>query len=448
MDISSLRPFDNNQDQRITKAELKSALGKAADDHKLDPREAAKLGLDPGDASQINKALKASAQGRANTTVFLLDGTDAVRLQSMGGAIFNKTESDALPEYRGITAKVRLPELSFDASRYYKGNAQTPLYKVGPLDRPSVYLGGISNPGESKSRIMDVGLCWDRVYSAQGLETFTDKAPKGQLHGCDGNDPAHRFFADKQGRSYQLDGQKYYLLRAKDTAASYSPDRQLIVDASGKVYEGKPAEALLKRLSTLKPVIQPLVLDGNHTLKATGSEATELIKTLRPNFAFRPYWRTTHEGDNKWNNPPLGKQNLYFYPGESLQMTVKEHGKAEDNIELRIERKQGESFSTRFSQDGFGQGKPQAFKYVHSIDQFREVKGQRLSTENMSKINTATSLNGVSWQPFLIDSEGKHVKMDDKNSMGVGASDTSATVSQRRKIFSQDAQGQHINQTK
>lgn len=448
MEIRALGRFDHNKDQKITKAELHQALGASAQDHHLDAQEMRKLGLNPRDGAQINKALKDSAKGSAEATVFLLDDQQAVRVQSIGGAIFNKTESSQQSEYKGITADVTLPQASFDPQRYFAGQAKTPTYKIGPLDRPSVYMGGVVDLGNGKSRIMDVGLCWDRVYSPEGLETFTDQAPKGQQHGCDGNDPAHRFCVDQQAKTYQLKGQTFYVLRAKETPDSYSPNRALIVDAQGKVYQGAEAKALQASFDKLKPVTGPVILNGDYKCVASGKAASAKLSQLKPNFAFRPYWRTTHQGDNKWHNPPLGSENLYFYPGEKLKLTVKEQGKGKDNVTLRIERQAGASFETRFSQDGFGEGKPQAFKYVHSLDQFKEVNGQRLSTEGGDKIATASSLKGVSWKPFLIGQDGKHLKMDQSNSIQVGAADTSSSLEQRHQIFTSDAQGQHIQPTK
>lgn len=445
MDIGKLRGFDANRDGRLTKQELQQGLGEAAGNNHLDAEESRRLGLTPADASQINKGLKEAARGRASTTVFLLDGEQAVRLQSMGGAIFDKTESNASAEFRGITAELRLPQVSFDSSRFYAGQADTPVYKVGPLDRPSVYMGGVVDLGQGQSRIMDVGLCWDRVYSPEGLESFTDVVPAGQAHGCDGNDPARRFVLDRQAKVYTLDGKNLYLLRARASAADYS-ERSLLVDAEGKIVKDPQ---VLECLEGLTPAIRPVILDGHNKVVAEGEQARARLGSLKPNFAFRPYWRTTDKGENVWHNPALtGGRNTYFYPGEKLQMTVKESGAGKDNVELRIERDGGPSFATRFSQDGFGQGKPQAFKYVHSIDQFRSLKGQRLGNENRARIPTATTLEGMVWKPFLIDRQGRHVAMDNSNSVAVGAADTSASLSQRRRIFTRDAQGENIARTK
>lgn len=89
--------------------------------------------------------------------------------QHVRGAYFRKVASSPRPDAHGIRVVVRLPRIEFDPAREYVGAAGLADYKTGPLDRPSVYLGGTASGHE-----VDVGLTWDRVYDPGG-------APQAEL---------------------------------------------------------------------------------------------------------------------------------------------------------------------------------------------------------------------------------------------------------------------------
>lgn len=61
----------------------------------------------------------------------------------------------------GIQATGKLPDIKLDPRRYFEKQGH---HTDGPLDRPSVYLGG-----EVGGREVDAGLTWDRVYDSNGV---------------------------------------------------------------------------------------------------------------------------------------------------------------------------------------------------------------------------------------------------------------------------------------
>ncbi|MFO0722477.1 MAG: hypothetical protein U1E65_01760 [Myxococcota bacterium] len=272
-----------------------------------------------------------------------------------GGAYFRKMDSGASVKHQGIETEVRLPSVHFDQSPGRQNNNPVgksgqakPTYELGPLDRPSVYLGG-----HAGGRELDAGLSWDRVNlppptgpgvphsGAKYVATLTDRPA-----GTDGRDPRHRFAV-----------------------------------LEGKIYD------------------------------YTGAERSDLkLSQLRPNCAFRPYWRTSNE-TNDWHNAPAGSAgngkpdgDAYFYPGETVKMSVKVVGK--DQVQLNVSGGP-ENFSTTFRQLGFGEGRAQSFKRVHSIDQFRMEGDQRVGVERTGIVPTNTSVDGGHWlKAQLLDSDG------------------------------------------
>jgi hypothetical protein len=75
------------------------------------------------------------------------------------GAYFRKVESLPSRDTHGIRVVVKLPSTSFDASRNYVSPHGEDDYRNGPLDHPSVYVGGNAAGHE-----VDVGLTWDHVH--------------------------------------------------------------------------------------------------------------------------------------------------------------------------------------------------------------------------------------------------------------------------------------------
>lgn len=258
------------------------------------------------------------------------------------GAYFRKVSSEAQVQFGGIRASGTLPTPHFDPDRHYVAKAGLDHFTTGPLERPSVYLGGRANGHE-----VDAGLTWDRVYDANGQATYTDRA------GCDGRDPAHRFVFGRSG------------------------GERIIKDGNGKV-----------------------VAKGE-------AEVVALAQTLVPNFAFRPYWRTTNPGEEDWKQPKPGRaDNVYFYPGEAITMEVKVLGPGQ----VRLQIDGGSQFSVDFQQTGWGGAKTaHAFKRVNAVDQFQVLKsGERKGREKQDVLPTRTTAQGAAWRSVeILDRRGE-----------------------------------------
>lgn len=250
------------------------------------------------------------------------------------GAFFRKIESDRLAENKGITGTVKLPEVSFDPSRQFVQTNPARAYETGPLDRPSVYMGGRAGGKE-----LDAGLTWDRVYDERGRATYTDRA-----NGSDGRDAAHRFAVVGSGRDAAL-------------------------------------------------------VDGYDRVVARGQDAVDAkLRELKPNFAFRPYWRDTNAGVSEhWHNPKVGDpSNKYFYPGERVRMSTYADGPNHARLEIGVAG--GPHFAVGFRQDGFGVGNAQSFKRVNAVDQFKVVNGVRSGLEGANTVRTSTRVEGARWE--------------------------------------------------
>lgn len=116
-------------------------------------------------------------RGKPIASLDLTQGTETCT-----GAYFCKVSSRASKSYVGITGTGTLPRASFDPARYHYPAASEAAWLEGPMDIPSVYMGG--NAGTE----LDAGLSWERVYDKSGQPTWTDLPG-----GTDGGDPAHRF---------------------------------------------------------------------------------------------------------------------------------------------------------------------------------------------------------------------------------------------------------------
>lgn len=197
---------------------------------------------------------------------------------------------------------------------------------------------------------MDVGLTWDRVYDGTRA-TFTDRPDL-----TDGRDAAHRF--------------------VRSTSAG-----------------------------------QPAIVDGNGQVVAKGAAAVaEKLKSLTPNYAFRPVWRAIADGKNDWGTPELGSaSNVYFYPGEKFDMQVDVVGKNRVKLTIAsVDVEGGVSMSHTFAQDGAGVGAKQSFKRVSSIDQFYvKEDGSRKGRERLDVLPTTTVALGGGWDSVEILRSGK-----------------------------------------
>ena len=215
------------------------------------------------------------------------------------GSYFRKVES--LPDLKetGIRGALVLPQVVFDPDRFLPPKPGQPVYREGPLDRPSAYLGA-----HTAAKEVDAGLAWDRVYDGKGRPTFTD-LPEG----TDGRDASHRF---------------------------------LVAESGGK--------------------------------------------KLQPNFAFRPFWRTTLGSGNQWHNPPKNDP-YYYYPGEIVVMALRV--KSDGAMRLDIRSDTGRAFKTAFAQDGFTAQEPRSLKRIVAIDQS--------GNEGLDVQPTRTQVVGARW---------------------------------------------------
>jgi len=297
-----------------------------------------------------------------------------------GGAYFRKLLSTPAHKVAGIKAKGTLPKVTFDAARYYKPAAGQPAWQEGPLDRPSVYLGASTGRKE-----LDCGLSWDRVFDPAGNPMYTD------LPGMsDGNRPDRRFVVAKN---------------FNDT---------VLKDANGK-----------------------LIVEGKQAIDKLLAE-----KKIQPDFAFRPFWRTTNTGETPWNSPPKNSpENKYFYPGEKVSMTLEL--KAKDTFVLSF-KAQGREFRKEFKQEGFdpdGKQNQASFKRVNSIDQFRVVSGKRAGNEGRRIIATGTKAVGAVWESVLLVLKGKEVPMTGAYCSEIRGGDTAGNYKNIFRISGQNEQG-------
>lgn len=117
------------------------------------------------------------------------EASPAERVASQGtiaphvGAYYHKVSSGPSADNRGITGTGTLPNVRTDPNRTFMGPGGVNDWMSGPLDRPSVYMGG-----NARGHELDAGLSWSRRYDESGQPTFTDRAGSS-----DGGDPAHRF---------------------------------------------------------------------------------------------------------------------------------------------------------------------------------------------------------------------------------------------------------------
>jgi hypothetical protein len=184
----------------------------------------------------------------------------------------------------------------------YDGFAQT------PMDRPSLYLGGLSQYE------CDVGLTWDRIYRSDGLPVYTD------VDGGDsGGDFAHEF----------------YVVKENDIP-------------------------LLLRRSDRKEMAR-----GHETVQAA-------IKDMMPAMAYRPYWRAFDSvNGNFWNTEPITRStNVYFYPTQEITMELRVVGYQRMHLSIRgVWNNEQVNFEKDFEQLRWGPGRKTVWKRVNSIDQ-------------------------------------------------------------------------------
>lgn len=316
----------------------------------------------------------------------------------VSGAYFRKISSGQNAANIGVKGAGTLPELSFDPVRdFVEGqplNRQFEHFKTGPLDRPSVYVGGnVKHQAE-----MDVGLVWDRVYTKEGLATYT----RPNAASSDGGNPGEQ------------------LVRRRNPTNHVE---QILIDGNGTVH------------AVGKPDIDAMVFDG------------EVV----PNFAFRPFWRTIFAGKNTWRNAPVvstGSQprNVYFYPGDAFEIELRVVGL--HNIFFKVARPgEGEEGSCQitFAQDRFGEGAAQSFKRVNSIDQFRLINDggalARKGNENQIVLPSKTTARNATWTSFTLLRETAEIPFSGQFFTEVRGSDTNANYKDIFKVSGSNADG-------
>jgi hypothetical protein len=143
-------------------------------------------------------------------------------------------------------------------------------------------------------------------------------------------------------------------------------------------------------------------------------EVDAKMKTLRENFAFRPFWRDTNSdtpADKRWHNPPTKAEpgskpeehNQYFYPGEHFTMTIQAQAPGQVRMDIRLEGgKEHQHFTSQFRQEGWGPGAEASFKRVNSVDQFTVRDGKRVGSEKFGVEPTRTTATGGSWEELSI----------------------------------------------
>ncbi|MDE2039492.1 MAG: hypothetical protein KGO96_01785 [Elusimicrobia bacterium] len=248
-----------------------------------------------------------------------------------------------------------------------------------PLDRPAVFLGGRGAGGLE----LDAGLSWERVHDAGGQALLTNSDD-----GCDGGDPRRRFAFSGRGDSARL-------------------------------------------------------TDGTGAVVARGAPAVmAALSGLRPDFAFRPFWRPTKKGrhDLNWHNPPLGPDDAYFYPGEAFTMEVRSSG--DGRMSLLVQGEDGPPFAATFEQAGFDGGAPVSFKRNNELDQFKLVDGELQGREGRSVIATATRLLDARWEEVvLLERSGSEVPLSGRHCVEVRGVETASTYARVYHVWGLSSQG-------
>jgi hypothetical protein len=285
------------------------------------------------------------------------------QVDDWGGAYYRKIVGLPGSTSRGIAAELVLPRFAADPARAYSPKSPALAWQLGPLDRASAYLGG-----NGAGKELDAGLTWRRVYDDRARPAFTDRAD-----GSDGRDPRRRFFA-----------------------------------------AGSAAE--------------PTIEDGTGAAAASGARAVAaLMEKLRPDFAFRPFWRTTNGGGNQWNPAKEATGDaVYFYPGEAVSMRLTLASDETFRMEIAAESG-GSRFATTFRQEGFraGPGAPaHVFKRVNSIDQYALVDGAREGNEHADVIPTKAEARGLRWDRVSVLEETRDAPLAGAGCVEIRGHDT------------------------
>ena len=238
------------------------------------------------------------------------------------GAYYRKVITPASSTNLGIYSRSGLiPEFAEDANRYFiqesDGIAGYSLaemndYRTGSKDRPSIYMGGRSNNIE-----VDAGIAWNRVFAVVAGESAARAT------------------------------------WTTDADASSRTDQYVIVQ-SGSQYSVKNLQGNIVSTGTIfAPTANGTVVIGS--------------LNLRPNFAFRPFFRSSDVSTNSGYHTIAtagGANDSQFYAGETFTMELKKLQTGE--IRLTVTGVQQTVYAATVA--GFGSGSP-TYKRVDSIDQ-------------------------------------------------------------------------------
>ena len=240
------------------------------------------------------------------------------------GAYYRKVITPASAATLGIHSREGIiPEFAPDANRFFRqeSDGQNGFSlnemndpKTGSKDRPSIYLGGRNNNIE-----VDAGLAWNRVFAVvsgapQARAMWTTEA--------DGSSRTDQFVIGQRAGEYvvkNLQGTEVAVGTTFQTAA-----------------------------------------DGSVVIGAL---------TLRPNFAFRPFFRSSDQAANSGYHTIAtagGANDSQFYAGEIFNIELKKLQTGE--IRLTITGAGGEETVYAATVAGFAGGSP-SYKRVDSIDQ-------------------------------------------------------------------------------
>jgi len=321
-------------------------------------------------------ALPLAARAQTAPVTTLTSPGFTVGVEPTKGAYFYKVSSPTSSRNTGVTGTGVLPVPTFDPDRMHSPafGAGEDEYARGPLDIPSVYLGGNGGGFE-----LDAGLSWSRVLDSKLTPLWTDLAG-----GSDLRNAAHRFSISSGDTLYAKDGNGRVL-------SIYATD------------DGSP----LFSVNDLAGKKVDLVAQDGTTVSSG--------VVLQPDLAFRPFWRTIVRRNgtnvNRWANPEPGDPGFqFFYPGERFTMTLETVRR--DTMRLRIASLDDTAAVTdeTFEQSGFGEGSGASFKRVNSIDQFRVLSnGAKKGNEGNPAIATATRVKGGRWDDFYLLEGGTRV---------------------------------------
>jgi hypothetical protein len=127
-------------------------------------------------------------------------------------------------------------------------------------------------------------------------------------------------------------------------------------------------------------------------------------------FAFRPYWRMPPKAGAKteWHNPPVkSAENLYFEPGQDIQMSIEVVSPAAARpmrVALSIcdtGTPARRCFKTQFNHPGDPRA-ASSFKRVNSIDQFTIQGGKRVGCEGKRVVATQSRATEASWSSVTL----------------------------------------------